>query len=164
MRPINFRWMRFKQTVYSTILCIRYPFLKHYWMRHKLIQRTCWYYSFYDGWKKMALQMCEEIRDLEKCDKCKFRIYDIKTVDGYLTIDCGGSHDMHKVADKYEYISARTCIVCGRPAYCYLDGHASPYCRHCAPKGWKAYKYGTEEDKWYGTYYSGEPSDPIIIE
>lgn len=150
---------RFKHTLYSTILCWRFPFLKYYDTKDKFIQTSCWYYAVNPGWRRIALQMFEEIREALKRDNrqlSEFRIYDIKEKNGYLTVDCsGGFHDdTQKIVEKYEYISFRTCCVCGRPAYGYTDHHVwtLPYCRHCAPVNTPIYKFGTEEDKWYGVY------------
>ena len=84
-----------------------------------------------------------------------FRIYDLKEKDGCLDIDCNGGFgdDVTKIVEKYEYISLRTCIMCGRPAYGYTDGWITPYCEDCAEKlGVPLVPYYTEEDKWYGYY------------
>ena len=158
-------WIRIKRAVQSTILCWRYPFLAYYADRKKLIKPSCWYFAVDEGWKYLALQMFREIRRSIKRDGGSFRIYDIKEKDGYMTVDCGGTKDIEKIVDKYEYISFRTCVCCGRPALGYTDRHpwTRPYCEKHAPKGVKFYKFGTEEDKWFGTYVVGESTEPIIF-
>jgi len=160
---------RVKRAIYSTILCARFPFLKYYDREHKFFQNTCWYFAIDYGWRKIAMQMFEEIRYSLKRSKqplTSFRIYDIKQKYGFLDIGCsGGLYDeVSKIVEKYEYISGLTCNVCGRPAYGYTKGWVMPYCRHCAPRNVPIYEYGTERSKWYDTYMLSKKGDePVIL-
>lgn len=143
------------KTINTTLLCIKYPFLKYFYRRGKLVQKSCWYYAVEYGWRYIFLQMCEEIKRSMKRDKFPldtFMIYDIKEKNGELDIDAGGpGKDIDKIIHKYEYISFRTCIRCGRPAYGYTTPWVEPYCDKCCNKdGLKPFY--TEEDKWYGCY------------
>ena len=155
---------KIKRALKATYLCWKYPFLTHNVDEGKLIKTTCWYFSVPEGWRAVALQMFQEIKDSIKRDGGGFRIYDVKEKDGYLDIDCGATEDIHNIVLKYEYITEHTCIRCGRPAYYYTEGWVAPYCKKHAPKGVPLRKYGTEEDKWYGAYTVGLSSNPIILE
>ena len=93
-----------------------------------------------DGWREaFGLQMCEEIAQvLKKADYLyKYRIVDIKEKYGSLRWYDAGAPDeiydeLEKVIEKYERISSRTCIRCGRPATLISRGWICPYCEGCA--------------------------------
>ena len=155
---------KIKRALKATYLCWKYPFLTHKVDEGKFIKTTCWYFSVPEGWRSVALQMFQEIKDSIKRDGGSFRIYDVKEKNGYLDVDCGATEDIHNIVLKYEYITEHTCIRCGRPAYYYTEGWVAPYCKKHAPKGVSLRKYGTEEDKWYGAYTVGLSSNPIILE
>ena len=65
--------------------------------------------------------------------------------------DTGGNRQVQKVIAKYEYISYRTCIECGRPAEYVTNGWIEPYCERCIPENKKDYasKYESDMD-FYG--------------
>jgi hypothetical protein len=116
------------------------------------------------GWRKtFGVAMCQEIKDALLRDGGRkllysYRIMQIKEKYGTLRwYDCNSTHDVHRIIDKYEYVSARTCIVCGRPAIGMTNGWIEPYCEDCAKKnGYDINdtdcfdKYGTEKNTWYG--------------
>ena len=76
--------------------------------------------------------------------------------------DAGSSVDIQKIIQKYEYISARTCIHCGDLAtgYTPFEYWKSPYCDNCKPKNSKYFiDFGLkvkvddkdyESEDWYG--------------
>ena len=120
-----------------------------------------------DGWRKtFGIQMCKEIKNAlldaggKKALK-SYRIMQIKEKFGSLRFYDGGSpNEVQKIIEKYEYISARTCICCGKTAAGVSLGWIEPYCEECAKKNGydindedRFSKYGTEEHAWYG-YYS----------
>ena len=76
-------------------------------------------------------------------------IYDIKEKYGELRIEVNiASHYVNKVIEKYEYISYRTCGICGLPADKLSDGWIFPYCKKCADK---TTVIGFEDfEDWYG--------------
>ena len=162
---------KFKKKLFSTVLCIRFPFLKHYNTKDKFFQETCWYYSVNPGWRRLALQMFEEIRSTLKREGKplnSFRIYDVKEKYGELVVDCSGGYndDVTKIIEKYEYISFRTCNVCGRPAFGYTDKipWMLPYCEDCAPRNTPIHKFGTENDHWYDHYsLLDKGNEPIVF-
>ena len=89
------------------------------------------------GWRKtFGIQMCKEIKAELKKHKFlyKYRITQIKEKFGYLHwYDSGTPKDskVYDIISKYEQISAKTCIVCGKPATKMSSGWISPYCDDC---------------------------------
>ena len=90
-----------------------------------------------DGWRKaFGIQMCKEIKKELKKHKFlyKYRIVQIKEKWGYLHwYDTGIPKDssIYEIIRKYEDISSKTCIVCGKPATKMSTGWISPYCDDC---------------------------------
>ena len=95
------------------------------------------------GWRKaFGIQMCKEIKAELKKHKFlyKYRIVQIKEKWGYLHWYDGGTPKDSKIYDiirKYEQISAKTCVVCGKPATKMSTGWISPYCDDCVVPGRK---------------------------
>lgn len=92
-----------------------------------------------DGWRKaFGEQMCEEIRaELVRVNYLdKYRITQIKEKYGSLRwYDLGCTERiLHEIIPKYESLSVRTCIQCGKPATKISTGWISPYCDVCAEK------------------------------
>lgn len=90
-----------------------------------------------DGWWiAFGEQMCEEIRDalIEDNDLDRWRIVQMKEKFGHLRIYDNGVKVLSRVHDierKYEALSMRTCIVCGKPATRVTTGWISPFCDDC---------------------------------
>ena len=91
------------------------------------------------GWRKaFGLQMCQELKDeLVKCDDLdRWRIVDLKEKYGSMRLYDNGYKSDSKIPDiiaKYEGLSARTCIICGKPATKITTGWISPFCDDCCP-------------------------------
>lgn len=139
---------------YNKQLCEKYPFL---------IPRNRWTglvpsdydYSYTEldamptGWKKaFGEEMCEEIKE-ELEDKGildEYRISQIKEKYGMLCwYDFGCTEKMlHEIIPKYEKLSKRTCICCGKPATKITLGWISPYCDDCCPMN----EYATSIDEY----------------
>lgn len=90
------------------------------------------------GWyKAFGLQICKEIKQaLLKAGGRKalmsYRIAQIKEKWGYLHwYDNSAIKEVHDVIGKYEAISLKTCIHCGKPATKISLGWISPYCDEC---------------------------------
>lgn len=111
-----------------------------------------------DGWRKaFGIQMCEEIKRalLDAGGRRALRAYrimDIKEKYGELRwYDEGAPEAVHKIIEKYSYISARTCIVCGRVAEYLTTGWITPYCsRHINPDDQPLAQKFMEDIDWYG--------------
>lgn len=125
------------------------------------------------GWRKaFGVQMCKEIKEAllragGRKMLHKYRILDIKEKYGELRWDDNFSvPEVEKIIYKYEYISQRTCITCGRPAtgYTPIEYWKSPYCDEHRPRTSKYFiEFGLKEplengednylsDSWYGMY------------
>ena len=137
-------------------LCKRYPFLqlRNPWT-DELIKSD--YYTNLDempaGWKcAFGKDMCEEIRQvLIKANYLnKYRVVQIKEKYGSLRWYDDGApssiyHELQDVIDKYEGMSVRTCIWCGRPATKISQGWISPWCDKCAERIGGKFRNITEE-------------------
>ena len=84
-----------------------------------------------DGWRELFLQMCEEIREplIEADYLDKFRFTQIKEKYGTMrTYAFGAPRKVFDIISKYEGMSARICIKCGKPATKISRGWISPWC------------------------------------
>ena len=140
--------------VKNTYLCARFPFLK---FSGGFFQTTSWYWQIDYGWRKaFGIQLCKELKDALKRHGC-LKTYEITTVKekfGALNIyDNGAPSEVHDILAKYEYISRRTCIECGRRAKYITQPWEEPYCEDCIKnvdiqqkKPMESYK----DFEWYG--------------
>ena len=117
-----------------------------------------------EGWRKsFGIQMCKEIKKALLYDGglkllYNYRISQIKEKYGELCwYDCGSTQEIFKIIAKYEYISRRTCIVCGKTADGLSRGWISPYCKNCAG-GRELDEYYTEELPFYDYYNNDSDS------
>ena len=124
-------------------LCKRYPFLIVCdWSGQPLGYEFTYLDDMPEGWKHaFGLQMCEDIRRvLVKANYLyDYRVAQVKEKFGTLRFyDCGAPSSIYRelqdAIDKYEEMSARTCIRCGRPATKISLGWISPFCDECAEK------------------------------
>ena len=118
-----------------------------------------------DAWRKLfGIQMCKELKESmlrtggRKLLK-RYRITQIKEKYGSLCwYDMGSTEEVQKIIAKYEYISGRTCISCGKPADYITRGWVEPYCEHCLPDhidkddDEQVIKFYTKENPWYDHY------------
>lgn len=112
-----------------------------------------------EGWRKaFGVQLWKEIRhSLYKSGGwkavCSFRINDIKEKYGELQIyPEATTSEVYKIIRKYEYISGRTCIICGEPATCEtpVEYWKCPYCDEHAPVKSKYLLDFGIYNSWYG--------------
>lgn len=93
--------------------------------------------SMPSGWRKaFGTQLCDELKaELESAGYMdKYRITDIKEKYGGLRwYDNGNTSKGHEIISKYEDMSYRICIKCGKPATRVTTGWISPYCDDCCP-------------------------------
>lgn len=45
------------------------------------------------------------------------------------------TYEIESIINKYEYISYKTCVACGKPAEEYSSGWVLPFCYHCFKNG-----------------------------
>lgn len=125
-------------------LCKRYPFLI---IQNQRINKPIDYnFTYFDdipkGWRKaFGIQMCEDIRKiLIKANYLyDYHIAQIKEKFGGLRwYDYGVPpsifQELQDTISKYEELSYRTCINCGRPATKISLGWINPFCNKCADK------------------------------
>lgn len=139
------------------------------WIDKEILDRICFIPTYTeldampDGWRRaFGIQMCEEIKRAllteggRKALK-KYRIAQIKEKFGSLNwySDYGTRKIYDEIIPKYETLSYKTCINCGKPAEYVSKGWISPYCKDCVKDETKYVKM-TEESAWdkaLGSYY-----------
>lgn len=93
------------------------------------------------GWRKaFGEQLCRALKEalIEDDDLESWHIVQMKEKYGMLRIEDNGTKTGSRVPDildKYERLSERTCIECGKPATQITLGWISPYCDKCCPRG-----------------------------
>ena len=128
-------------------LCEKYPFLiPRNPFTGEIVQDYNYEYTMLDeipdGWRiAFGEQLCEELRQELKNNNClnNYHIIQIKEKYGELRwYDSGNTENGHNIIHKYEDISRKTCICCGKPATKITTGWISPYCDNCVPKNEKS--------------------------
>lgn len=132
-------------------LCKLYPFLipRNRWTG-KVPEDYDYSYTELDampaGWREaFGIELCEEIKiclSKMKPDVAeKYMITQIKEKYGQLCWYTNfTTEDLEKVMRKYEDLSKRICIVCGKPAEFITLGWISPYCGDCIKNEKEKYK------------------------
>lgn len=92
------------------------------------------------GWRKVfGIQICRELKRalLEDGGRKRLKKYGIDQIKEKFGVlhwyDHGGNEETNKILAKYEYISERTCIVCGKGADYVTRGWIEPYCKEHLP-------------------------------
>ena len=117
---------------YNKELCKKYPFLTY-----REDYSWTWMDEMPDGWRvAFGIEMCEELKDelIRTNFMNEYQILQIKEKYGSLRWYTGGvpcDSKLHEIVDKYEKMSEKICIVCGKPATCYTTGWISPFCKNC---------------------------------
>lgn len=99
-------------------------------------------YELPDGWLRLFLQMCEDIREpLIKADHLNsFRFSQIKEKWGRMECyNFGAPQTVHDIIDDYRYVSKFICCVCGKPATKQTCCWVESYCDNC-------FKGSTQQD------------------
>ena len=132
-------------------LCKLYPFLipRNRWTG-KIPEDYDYSYTELDampaGWREaFGIEFCEEIKiclsKMKPDVAAKYMITQIKEKYGQLCWYTNfTTEDLEKVMRKYEDLSKRTCIVCGKPAEFITLGWISPYCGDCIKNEKEKYK------------------------
>ena len=129
-------------------LCDKYPFLNWYGdPLYRGYSEDCepdykytWEDEVPEGWRKaFCPQMWDELKAiLEKADYVdKLKFTQIKEKYGTLRLYYNGAPEeiYDKISaweDKYDRLSEKTCIHCGKPAKYMSIGWISPWCENCA--------------------------------
>lgn len=89
------------------------------------------------GWRKaFGIQFCKDLKkQLKKEGRLySFRITQLKEKWGLLRMYHNGSNEIDAIVDKYEELSEKVCIRCGKPATKATTGWISYYCDSCYPR------------------------------
>lgn len=133
-----------KERIKNKELVKKYPFLAiKPWGEEEIEYDTTWYDSIPEGWwKAFGEQMCDELLEILKEGNCvgAYSIIEIKEKWGSLRWFGGfGFNEVSKSVwnkydewlDKYEELSEKTCIRCGKPATHFTRGWIVPVCSSC---------------------------------
>lgn len=104
-----------------------------------------------EGWIELFLHMCEEIREplIQANYINEFRFLQIKEKYGSLRVyTAGAPQEVYDIIQKYEALSERICVTCGKPATKISQGWICPYCDECAEKLGRRKFINIEE--WFG--------------
>lgn len=106
-----------------------------------------------DGWRKaFGEQMCKEIMDELVEHGMVDDYYPVQIKEKYGSLrwydNMGTKKLYHEIIPKYEKLSERTCIICGRPATKISKGWISPYCDECYEKHIAKWR-GNDEDYFW---------------
>lgn len=108
----------------------RYPFL-----RVDDSDEFSWWDDIPEGWRiAFGIPMMEELREqlIKEGKLDTYHIRDVKEKWGSLRwYDSGSSDEVQDIINKYEYLSIKTCIVCGKPATEMTKGWIWPVCHAC---------------------------------
>lgn len=102
-----------------------------------------WWNNIDSGWKDLHLKMFDEWNEvLNKYNELdKLYIEQLKEKWGMLRIYYSGvssecMKELNKITNKYEDVSYKTCIKCGKPAKYRTTGYILPYCENCVGDAW----------------------------
>ena len=91
-------------------------------------------YDLPEGCMELFLQCCEDPKEpLIKADRLdKFRFLQIKEKWGRMELyNNGASKEVHRIIDKYRFLSQQVCSICGKPASVMTYGYVCPFCSKC---------------------------------
>ena len=117
--------------------CLRYPFWKS---RNVFTDKFLGYdFTLYDiipkGWRiAFGKQLCRDLKKALKKDKQlkEFRFSDIKEKYGRLCLyHFGAGENTFEVLRKYEDLSCKYCVNCGKPAKYKITGWIEYLCEEC---------------------------------
>ena len=122
----------FFKTLYITI---RFPFMTMYDYNGKRVWEASFYDCLPEGWQKaFGFDLMKDLKKAAKKDKLKLVIYDVKEKWGFLNIYTNAEFDSatNDVIAKYEELSKKVCINCGKPSKYRTTGWIAYYCEDCA--------------------------------
>lgn len=121
----------------------RYPFLRIRDWEGKVDDRSdySWWDAIPGGWRlTFGEQMMEELRVQLIKEGCLDTYYPIQVKEKWGALrwyDNGASREVQAIIDKYEVLSAKICIFCGKPATRMTMGWIVPVCNDCGDPSWR---------------------------
>ncbi len=164
-------------------LCDKYPFLiplyafdydwdtGEYKSLKDFDYNDTWLDSLPDGWRLLAIMMCDEIKkEFSKYDKKYIENYhfiEVKEKYGMITItDSGIPNEIynHKtntcrvwdIIHKYSILSLNVCSVCGKPDVPTTNGYIIPLCNDCYDKYYNSKETWEDISKEQSPHRMGE--------
>lgn len=134
--PFKFLFVRIK----NYFLCKKYPFIRarNVWTGKPCGYGFTWYDEIPTGWRiAFGKQFLKELKQcLKKNHELKdFRFHQIKEKFGELCLYCGGAtEETLALLHKYEMLSTKYCIYCGKPSEYETQGWIEYLCEDCFVK------------------------------
>lgn len=127
-----------KQKVIYNI-CMEYPFLLPRDIDGSIDEEFDYQYLSLGeipfGWRKLFLQMCDDIRPILVKEGVLDDFYFIQVKEKYNELVCysngAASLEVEEILQKYRYLSRYVCTRCGRPAEYETRGYLASYCMDC---------------------------------
>ena len=136
-RDVKIHIHNFFAAIHNYFFCLKYPFYKVYNVytdKFSGYART-WYNAIPKGWRKaFGKQLSKELKKQLIKDGMlyTFRFSQIKEKYGTLRMyNFGCTEEVDHLLNKYEGLSKRYCIYCGRPAQYITSGYVSYLCEKC---------------------------------
>lgn len=108
----------------------KYPYLA---VKEKYYEYT-WLDNIPEGWREIALQMCEDLNEVLEENKTDFIIGQMKEKWGSLQVYCSSMpeeiyEDIQEILSEYEDLSYHTCHICGKATNRRTTGWIYPVCK-----------------------------------
>ena len=122
-------------------ICMEYPFLIPRDIEGNIDEDFEYEYlglEIPDGWMKLFLQMCADIKPILEEEGLINKFYFIQVKEKYNFMSCYYTKvpwNIEQIINKYEHMAHYVCTVCGRPATCETTGYFLSFCDDC----WKDY-------------------------
>ena len=107
-----------------------------------------------DGWNKLFLQLCSDIKPLLEQEGLLDKFYFIQVKEKFNLLRCYSngvsSKEIEDIINKYEHMAYYVCTICGKPATCETTGYWASFCDDC----WKDH-FRHEHIEWieFKPYY-----------
>ena len=92
------------------------------------------YLEIPDGWNRLFLQMCEDIKPILKKEGLLETFYFVQVKEKYNRLICyhsGAPEEVDDIIQKYEVMASYICTKCGRPAIYETKGYIASFCEDC---------------------------------
>ena len=119
-------------------ICMEYPFLIPRDIegnRDEGFDYECLGLEIPNGWYKLFLQMCSDIKPILEKEGVMDDFYFLQCKEKYNELACysngAASLEVEHILQKYKYLSHFICTKCGKPAEYETTGYLASYCYDC---------------------------------
>lgn len=119
-------------------ICMKYPFLIPRDIDGSRDEEFNYEYLCLEipvGWRKLFLQMCDDIKPLLEKEGVMDDFYFIQVKEKYNFLRCysngAASQEVEDIIAKYEHMAYYICCECGKPATYETRGYLASYCEDC---------------------------------